>query len=872
MSKPKDIHPPRWAQRLLRWYCRPELAEDLEGDLNEYFERNAIAKGVRRARWIYVADVLKFFRLYTMRKPKFVNPLIHWIMIGSYIKTSGRNLMRHSLFSFINIAGLAVSMSVGLLVIAFITELSSYDNFHAKKDRTYRVITRDQQGEQRPMELATTSLYGAKKIRSTISGIEDLTIVRGNFNNDAHIGETVLPFQGIWADENFFKVFSFPMTQGNPATALKEPYSLVLSEKMCLKLFGNVNVMGKSIVFDTTNYVVTGVMKDIPHNTHLRFDALVSFSSMETANADGIFDAWNNFYSMYAYVTLPEGADPALLQANLDKLSAAENIHLDHRKINLELQALTAISRDKHLANQLGPVLHPVAIYVLEGLAAVIILSACFNYTNLSIARAMRRAREVGIRKVMGALRFQVGWQFVTESTIIALLALVVSFGLFLFLRVQFLSLDRVLAELVTLAITPKLVLYFVLMALAVGVAAGVLPAVFFSRINAIQVLKSTSSLKIFRHVNLRKALIVVQYGFSLIFITTTLVGYNQYKNFLTRDLGFTTANVLNIRLQQNKADLLKRELAEIPEIEEMSVSRMVTSLGSMYGASLKYKDSNDSSIVWLNCVDEHYLPLHGHHFLAGKNLKPLPENAPESEAVVNVQLLKRFNISPQDPAKALGEVIMIDKTKLTIVGVIKDFHHGTAENAIEPMAIRYSRNESWLNAKVRTTDWPATRARIEQAWRKIDKVHPLEAKFYDDQIEEAYRMFATMIKVIGAIAFLAVCIASLGLFGMVVFTTETRLKEISIRKVLGASEGGLIVLMGRSFFLLLLLAGAVALPLTYVFFDKVVLVQFADHAPLRLAEFVMGLGGVLVIALLMIGSQTMKVAQANPAEVLKNE
>ncbi|HEY5746956.1 MAG TPA: ABC transporter permease [Chryseolinea sp.] len=875
MKQLNDIRPPRWAQRLLHWYCKPELAEDLEGDLNEYFERNVAAKGARRARWIYIADVLKFFRLYTIRKPEFINLLLHWIMIGSYVKTSGRSLMRHKLFSFINIAGLAVSMSVGLLVIALVSELLSFDDFHEKKDRIYRVITNDQRLDEPPMTLATTSLVAGRKIDASISGVEELTLVRSGFSGDARIGESVIPVSAVWADEHFFNVFSFPLLQGNPATALKEPYSLVLSEKMCKTLFGDVNVLGKSVLFDTTNYVVTGVVKDVPKNSHLRFDALVSFSSAkEHREAASDFNNWTQIYSVCVYALLPKGSDPATLQANLDKLCTTENARLERRTISLELQPLKNIVLGKSLSNQIGPVMRPMALYFFEGLAFIIILSAGFNYTNLSIARSMRRTREVGIRKVMGALKHQVGWQFIVESTIIALMALLIAFVLFLFLRVQFLSLDRFLSDLVSLDLTPRMMLYFVLMAMVVGFGSGLLPAVFFSKINAIQVLKGSSALKIFRHINLRKALIVVQYCFSLIFITTTLIGYNQYKSFLTLDLGFSTAHILNIRLQHNKEELLKKELAEIPEVGAMSVSRIVTSLGSLQGAGMKYKDLNDSIVVWLNYVDEQYLPLHGHKFLAGKNLKALPEGAEESEVVVNEQLLKRFNISPQDPSRALGEIIAIDKKKLAIAGVVKDFHYGTVENSIEPMALRYSAHEPWgyINAQVTTTDWPATRARIEAAWQKVDKVHPLDAKFYDDQIEEAYRMFATMIKVIGAVAFLAVCIASLGLFGMVVFTTETRLKEISIRKVLGASEGRLIYLLSKGFLFLLILAAAVALPFTYLLFDKVVLVNFVYHPPLGYLELVISLASVTLIALLMIGSQTLKVARANPSEVLKNE
>ena len=277
---------------------------------------------------------------------------------------------------------------------------------------------------------------------------------------------------------------------------------------------------------------------------------------------------------------------------------------------------------------------------------------------------------------------------------------------------------------------------------------------------------------------------------------------------------------------------------------------------------------------VWLNIIDEHYLPLHQHTLLAGKNFTAKPENAIESEAIVNEQMLKRFNIGRNDPTKALGEEITLDGKNLTIVGVVKDFHYETVEDPIEPMVFRYFANTDYgyLNAKITSNDWPATFSRLEKAWQKVDKVHSLDAKFYDDQIEQAYSAFSMMIKVVGFLAFLAICISSMGLFGMVVFTTETRLKEISIRKVLGASEQKLIYLLSKGFLFLLAVAALIALPATYLFFDKVVLANFAYHQPIGFGEVVIGLVAVMSIAIIMIGSQTLRVARSNPAEVLKNE
>jgi hypothetical protein len=245
--------PPRWATHLLEWYCRPALLEDLQGDLNELFDRNVKARGPLRANIVYVLDVLKFFRPYTARKPEFVNVLIQWIMIGSYVKTSSRSIMRHKLFSTINIIGLAISMSVGLVIIAFIVDLYSYDDFHEKKDRIYRVITKDH-----AMDLASTSVRAGKSIQETMPGIETLTVLRRGFGGDIVVDGGALPISGLWADGNFFNVFSFSFLQGDPATALQEPYSLVLTARSAQRIFGSTDVVGGSVKLDTLNYLVTG--------------------------------------------------------------------------------------------------------------------------------------------------------------------------------------------------------------------------------------------------------------------------------------------------------------------------------------------------------------------------------------------------------------------------------------------------------------------------------------------------------------------------------------------------------------------------------------------------------------------------------------
>lgn len=884
MKEQQEHQPPLWAQRFIEWYCKPELVEDLMGDLHEYFERNVASFGLRRAKLIYIIDAIKFLRSYTVRKPTFVNLLINYLMIGSYIKTSGRNLMRNKLFSSINIVSLAISMSVGLLLIAFVFDLRSYDRFNKNGERIYRITSIETSNRERSSKFASTSIKSGKLIREKVTGVEEVAILRNDFSGDAKVGDNILPLKGFWAEPSVFRVFTFPMLEGNPETALKDPYSIVLTETAAQKLFGNQSALGQVIKLDTLDYQVTGIMKDVPFFSHISFEALVSFSTAEQLNkGDQRFEQWTSIGTSYVYLLLPENTDKAIIQSQLDVIAAEENRPEENTKVQLELLPLYKIVvgeglRDPSPSGPVSPHMPTIALWILGGLAFVVLLSACFNYTNLSIARAMRRFREIGLRKAIGAQKSQVRMQFLAEAVMISLLALLFSFILFLILRPQLINIAPEMQRTVKLNLSPAMVVTFILFSILVGVIAGFLPAIFFSKVSAISALGNISSVKVFKHLSLRRALVLIQYTVTLIFITTTVVGYVQYKNILAFDLGFNTENVLNINMQGNPSDALFKELSEMPEVTALSRSLIVTAVGNAWGGMVKYGNSRDSALVLTNQVDENYLPLHGYKLLAGGNFIARPSTAQTvSEVIVNEQVLKRFNIANGDPEKAIGEEITFSNfnlhgQKLTIVGVMQDFHYGKVDNLIGPTAFMpwTPEDRTMINAKIQSTDLLATLAKIESTWKKIDRVHPFDAKFYGEEIEEAYSEFSSMIKIIGFLAFLAISIASMGLFGMVVFTTETRIKEIGIRKVMGASSGSLIYLLSRGFLTLLSIAALIALPVTYVFFENVLLRRFPYHTPVQIAELLVGLLVVLLIAFLMIGSQTLKAARSNPVEVLK--
>lgn len=793
--------------------------------------------------------------------------------------------MRNKLFSAINIVGLAISMSVGLLLIAFMLDLRSYDRFHQNGERIYRITNILTENHEQSGKFATTSIKTAKLIQEKVTGVEDVAIMHNDFSQDAKVGDNILPIKGFWANPSIFRVFTFPMLEGNPSTALKDPYSIVLTETAARKLFGHQSALGKSINFNALDYKVTGIMKDVPFFSHINFEALVSLSTAEQLNKTNNFEKWTSMASNYVYLLLPENVDRASIQSQLDALAKEENLAEENTEIQLELLPLYDIVVGENLRHSeggpgsVGPHMPLVMLWILGGLALIVILSACFNYTNLSIARAMRRFKEVGLRKAIGAGKSQVWQQFLVEAIMISLAALFLSYFIFLVMRPLLINLAPEMQHTVKLELTPLMVAAFIVFSVTVGVIAGLMPALFFSKVSAISALRNVSSVKVFKHVTLRRALVVIQYSLTLIFITTTAIGYVQYKNILAFDLGYRTENILNINMQGNKPDALLKELSEMPEVTALSRSLIITSVGNAWGGFMKYKDSRDSVLVMTNHVDENYLALHEYKLVAGGNFMTRPTTTTAAtEVIVNQQVLKRFNIGRNDPQKAIGEEITFSSfhgtRKMTIVGVMKDFHYGKVDNLVGPVAFM-----SWtppdraiINAKIQSRDIPTTMAKIESAWKKIDRVHPFQAEFYDQAIEEAYSEFSTIIKIIGFLSFLAISIASMGLFGMVAFTTETRLKEISIRKVMGANSGTLIYLLSRSFLIQLSISALIALPITYFFFENVVLTHFPYHTPVQITELLVGLLVVLLIAFIMIGSQTMKAARSNPVEVLKSE
>ena len=877
--KQNSHNPPKWMNWILEWYCNPELLEDLQGDLFEYYYRNS-SKGNFRANLIFFIDIMKFCRPYTLRKPQFFTQMTFFSLFANYFKTSIRNIRRHRLFSAINISGLAIAMSVGLLFITYFTELLSYDDFHEKKDRIYRVnshfksVTNDHF-----TDLASTSVFLGQKLLNDYPGYDDLVILRRGFRKDIAKHNNTIAVEGIYSTNSFFDVFSFELISGNSNDALSEPYQLIITEKTSKKLFDNKNPIGEIVIVEGDHYTVAGVVKDPPVNSHIQFEVVVSFRTLEVQEEAKEFTSffdWRSVWMNYVYLVVPEGQNPSYIQSHLDQIASIENAKNERYNINFDLQLITEILPGKELSNQLGATTSWTSIYQLLVLALIVTLSACFNYTNLSIARSLRRAKEVGIRKAVGATRMQVLAQFIVEAIVIALLALFIAFILFFGLKEVFIEL---IAEGVDLKMTFQWVhvFYFMSLAIVIGLASGLMPSLFLSNLKILSIFRDGSKLKLAKGISLRKVLVVIQFSLSMSFIMGATIAYRQY-DFATKfDLGFRTDNILNVDIKGNDPETLRSAFSEIHEIHEISFSGLLPGIGSVWSEDIKYKDPLDSVTIFINYVDSGYLKFHDFNLIAGQGF---PYNLKKDQrgkfVIIDDKLRKRFGF--ENPQNAVGEIVTIpdrqEDERLQIVGVIEEYQYTTIQSNGEPTALLQGGAEdyNYMNLEVGTVDVLALMDKLETAWRKVDDIHPFEAMFYEQHIQDVYYSYKLMYNVFTFLAFLAISIAAMGLLGMAVFTIETRMKEISVRKVMGASESGLIFLLTSGFLISLLIAAAIAIPSTYLFFERFILEDYVNRIDIGWVEILPGVAVIFIIGWAAISWQTVKAAKTNPAEMLRNE
>jgi putative ABC transport system permease protein len=802
-------------------------------------------------------------------------------MLRSIITTALRNIIRNKSFSIINLIGLAVSMSLCMLILLIVKEQYTYDNFHKDADRIFRVNTMAIRvnGEREPYASSPLPLGAAIKDEHAFAD----KVVRFNrqLNADVTYGNINIPVRGLFTDPEFFEVFNFEFEKGNPATALTEPNGLVITEETAHNIFGKQEPLGQSITLKGYGeFVVTGVLKKFPSKTHFEFQMLASTSALPLLEKQGAvsqaLEDWNNYYSSYVYFKLKDGKEISDVERALNDISKQKyaNLKLETRDKGYEfyLHPLTEITPGPELSNQMGHGLPSMVLVFLGTLAGVIMIMACFNYTNLMIAKSLSRAREIGVRKAIGAQRWQVFFQFITEAIVFSVFALAVSYLVMQIMKPAFLQLHITNEFSVDLNEDGYIILIFVAFAVTVGFIAGILPAIYLSAFRPVLVLKDAGNLKIYSRLTFRKVLMVIQFSLSLVFIFVVTVIYKQVDFVLQADYGFNQKNMINLRLQGVDFTKLSTEIKKIPGV--LQVGGVSHSLGTWEDGSNDYKrNREDESFVMRDMtVDENYISNIALKFLAGKNFVNDQANQ-EAHVILNESSLQLFGFS--DPPSAVGQTIYTnDSTMLEVVGVVKDFHFRPLNSKIGPLALRYRIADlNILNALVLPGQEGATMASIQSVWKKFDTVHPIRMLTMENEIDNAYvdSGFTDALLITGYIAFVAVCLACLGMLGMAMYATQIRTKEIGVRKVMGASVSNVVFLLSRSFLQLIALGIIIGAPIGY-FLGDITLQSYAYRISITPKFFIFGIGVVMVLGMITICSQTWRAAASNPVKSLRYE
>ncbi len=805
-------------------------------------------------------------------------------MFSNYLKIGIRNLLRHRIFSLINIFGLAVAMSIGMGIIMLVADQVEYDRYNAKRDQIYRVTTIDVNSTGEPQGSrynATSSMPLRGELLEKYTGIENVVRLKRDFGNHwlEFEGQDVnVPVSGFFADPEVFDFFEYEFQYGDPSTALDEPYSVVLTRNAANKLFKEENPLGETIKVREGTYTVTGILKESSRKSHIVFEALASMATVQSLDTAGMqsMEDWTNFWSGWTYVQLAPEKSPEQLQAHLDKIYQEHIAVVTNpgvHKMRFNLQAMNDITPGPMLNNSIGPVLPMMFIYALSGLAILILLTSCFNFTNLSMARSLSRAREIGVRKVSGAARWQIFIQFLAESVIVALAALIIAVGLLAIVKPLILQLN--FARIFRWDLEANVVVYtiFILFATVVGILAGFFPAIVLSGFQPIKVLKSVNNLKVFSRMGIRKVLLVSQFTLSLFFILSVIIVHNQLNLFMHQDHGFKMDNNILIRLNNTSPRLLKNELLKFSNLNSVSAASHVPAAVISHGSGFKRRvDDAESVSLGRFTVDEDYLENMGLDLIAGRFFSIEQETSNKDYVVINEEAVKKLQFS--SPMDAVGEEVILDhdSTRRTIIGVVSNYNHRDLTAAISPMGLMYDPSQFGVLQVRYTGSYENATRNIEKAWATVNPGLKIDYKEIESEIKQFYEIvFGDIVKILSVVASLAIIISCLGLLGMATYTTETRMKEISIRKVLGSSGSALVLLLSKGFLGILAISISVGVPATY-FINNLWLELIAYHTTIGLSVILQGVLVLLIFGVITVGSQTIRATFVNPVDNLKNE
>ncbi len=879
MNSRNEISPPKWAAKFLRLYCKKEFIEEIEGDIHEIFEVNLEDKGVAYAKRKFTWDVFRFLRWSNIKRLKKVQSN-SFDMFKNYIKIAFRGLKRSKLYSVINISGLAVGMAVFMLIFLYVTNELSYDKYHSKSGQIHRIASHlTVPGSYFEFAIAPPNL-GDRMVSDFPEVLNRTRLAR--FDGTLSYGDKVFAEKdAMYSDPEFFEFFDIPMLSGDAATALSEPFSLVLTEKAANKYFGSENALGKLIKVDGIEqpFSVRGVMANVPQNTHFDFNMLVS---METRKSQGFMSDTGQWFFLdyYTYLLFPVGYNPSELQSKMPDF-VERNIGDAQRSANqtyeFEFQKLTDIHLKSHLdveAKENGDI---QSVKIFSIIAVFILVIACVNFMNLSISRSTRRAKEIGLRKVVGAVKRQLITQFLTESVLISFLSFVLAFFLVLWALPSFNTLigqDLMVENLIQgtfIAVWPALILF-------IGFLAGFYPAIVLSGFKPINILKSGGASRQGGSL-LKRVLVVFQLVISTILIIGTLVINRQLTSLQNQNLGFEKEQMLIFNHGGDGSiaanmETIRSEFIRNPQVKSISFTRSTPAgdnAGNWYTEYEVADGEMQNASMYGFLVDHEFARTYGLEFLAGRDFNRSLVTDMDDAFVVNESTTIKMGL--QSPEEAIGKTFAQFGKKGKIIGVIKDFNYMTLHSAIEPLVIQLTDPQylGVMSIKLEAGADLATIESLEEIWEGVITAIPFEVTFLDQALDNRYAAEMRTKRLFSSFSSLAIFIAALGLFALSTLSAEQQKRSISIRKVLGAPGQEIALKFSMAFLRLSVLALMISIPIAYLASESW-LSNFNYRIDFDPVLFILGGLITATITLLTVSFQSFKITRINPAQNLRSE
>ena len=864
--------PKFWSQLFSR-FCKDDFFEELQGDLEESYFRNLNSKGKKAANHIYRKEVIKMLRPSVLKTSR-MKRQFSLSIFRMHLLLTGRNMRRNKVFSFVNVVGLAAAMTLCLFAVNMIYTGYSYDKQHTNADRIYRATTKAQDTE-RTLLVASTP-YALDRHLKEMPQVQASTFFLTNIFASYDVKGETMSIAGYSVDNSFFDIFNFKVIAGNPLDIFNDYASVVITDKAAKRLFGDEDAIGKK---SNSGAIIKAVIESPDKVSHLKFDFLHNVAFMGSRmtpeeRQDRLF-SWDDYQSdHFNYFRLADNASIGEVNSQLAALSREMEEQVGRNKtFELKAQALQDIMFGQEYMIEMRPVHSRTTLITLLIAIIVLIALAAFNYTNLSIARSLQRSKEIGIRKLTGSTKWQVVSQFLTETTIFSLIAFALALLAYQLVLPSFENYIQEFSSLFRPELNTEMLVWFAVFSILVGLVAGIFPALHFAKISPLLAINSKLKQRFTSLPNMKKALVSIQVCVSTFSILFIALMSHQKSEILQADLGYDTQGLLSIPVKKIDLNVFMAELDKIPEVKSYSTSSMIPGTGDMTRRFMVSENLQDTFSTRYGLADASFQAVYQPQLKMGQGFT---KGAP-NEIIVDEPFLKSINQPLESAIGTTVQVMHYDlQEELKIVGILDDFSYsGLSSGLTLPITIRNkidTLETEFITLRVASNNIPNTLKKVEAGWSASATDQMFNPIYVDDVIAKNYESFFGMMHLLELTGIIIILIAVLGQFGIALFNAESRVKEIGIRKVLGANFASLARLFTQNTLATLTISALIAVPGIYLFFNETITPTFSMELSMPIGIVVKAVVGLWISILAIVLMQTWQTANLNPSESLRNE